>query len=316
VFAWREQRDVLVRAVPIGRPFSAVHAVRDCPLCGGREARMIWIEAGYSYVRCRSCGAIFSDLRELDYERVRHNVWNDEAPDADALEFYGAARELVHRRFLERYPPSGEGRLLDIGCGLGFFLERARGEGWDVQGIDTSEAWVRLANARLGAELVQCETLDRADLPAASFDLITAWDVLEHIFHPVRFLAQARRLLARGGRLFIRTPNIAYGYPVYAARRWLLGHNVELGPTNHVVYFTAATMRRALSLADLAPVDWPVLVPPQVALAPRPGARLGTGQQLLIAAKNAYATTADAIAGASRGRIVIGSDLDVLTRAA
>jgi 2-polyprenyl-3-methyl-5-hydroxy-6-metoxy-1,4-benzoquinol methylase len=286
-----------------------IATARRCPWCEDRRARLIWVEAGYGYVRCSSCGGVFSNLSACEYARTRHNAWNDDLTSGATAAFYGAARGPAQDEFLERNPPVGNGRLLDVGCGLGFFLDRARRRGWEVQGVDTSPAWVEHANSLIGARLVQCTSVERASLAAGSFALVTVWDVIEHIFDPVPFLAHLRTLLAPGGRLFIRTPNIAYCYPVYAGRRWLLGHDVELGPTNHVVYFTAATMRDALGRAGLRASDWWVHVPPQVAPHQWADSR---GEVGVIAAKDAYARVARALAWVSGGRLVLGSDLDVM----
>jgi 2-polyprenyl-3-methyl-5-hydroxy-6-metoxy-1,4-benzoquinol methylase len=290
----------------------AIATARACPWCGHRRARVIWAESGYRYVRCSSCGGVFSNLTEDEYGRARHNVWNEDAPTRATLQFYGAARERAHAEFLARNPPAGNGRLLDVGCGLGFFLARAQQHGWDAHGIDTSPTWVRYANARLGAQQVQCVSAEDAGFAPGSFSLITAWDVIEHIFDPIPFLAHLCTLVAPGGGLFIRTPNIAYGYPVYAARRWVLGHEVELGPTNHVVYFSARTMRDALARAGLSARDWWVHVPPQVA----PDAGDARRETRVIAAKDSYARLARVLARASAGRLVLGSDLDVMCVAA
>jgi 2-polyprenyl-3-methyl-5-hydroxy-6-metoxy-1,4-benzoquinol methylase len=290
-----------------------MHPTRPCPICETRWARRIWWEDGYAYVRCHTCSAVFADLLEAEYERARHNAWDEDVPTDEALAFYGAARERVHAEFLNRNPPRGNGRLLDIGCGLGFFLARAKDRGWDVHGVDTSASWVSLANARLDRQhRVHVGTVGEANLPAESFDLITAWDVIEHTFDPVRFLTGARELMAPQGRLFIRTPNISYGYPVYAVRRWVLRHDVELGPTNHVVYFTAATLTRALLTAGLRPVEWSVYVPPQVALRPRVGGTSSRPQRAFVVAKNLYSRGASTLAQVTNGRLMIGSDLDVL----
>jgi 2-polyprenyl-3-methyl-5-hydroxy-6-metoxy-1,4-benzoquinol methylase len=267
---------------------------------------VVWVERGHGYVRCSSCGGIFSNLTEQTYERARHNAWDEASPTVSALGFYGEARARAHAEFLDHHPPAGNGRLLDVGCGLGFFLDAARRRGWEVRGIDTSPSWVQAANRRLGRDVVELGGVEQGSFPPGSFALITAWDVIEHVFDPVSFLLALRGLLAPGGRLFIRTPNIAYCYPVYAARRWLLRQDVELGPTNHVVYFSAGTMRAALARAGLRASEWPVHVPPQVA---PPGAG---PQAAVIAAKNAYAGVARRLASASSGRVVVGSDLDVV----
>src|SRR5688572_10283048 len=107
---------------------------RSCPFCGTRSARPMWHEDGLRYVRCTTCSGVFTDVEEWAYERGRHNVWDEGVPDADSLGFYGDARQAAHSAFLERMPPWGNPRLLDVGCGLAFFLELAAARGWEVHG--------------------------------------------------------------------------------------------------------------------------------------------------------------------------------------
>jgi 2-polyprenyl-3-methyl-5-hydroxy-6-metoxy-1,4-benzoquinol methylase len=296
--------------------FSLAVAARPCPWCAQRQSRRVWSEGGHFYVRCRACGGFFADISEPEYEQTRRNAWDEESLNDDVATFYGDARERTHADFLDRYPPFGRRRLLDVGCGLGYFIANAQSRGWEVSGVDTSPSWVRLANQRLGADRVACATIEQSALAPGSFDLITAWDVIEHIFDPIQFLLALRELLAPGGRIFIRTPNLAYVYPVYAARRCVLGHNVELGPTNHVVYFNARTMRTALERAGLRPTEWPVHVPPQVAFSASRQTDHTPRRAAIIAAKNSYARIAAPLARLTNGRIVTASDLDVMCVAA
>jgi 2-polyprenyl-3-methyl-5-hydroxy-6-metoxy-1,4-benzoquinol methylase len=263
-------------------------------------------------VRCASCGVLFSDVDRATYEADQRNVWHSGELSAGTTAFYGAARERAQDRFLAAYPPAGPGRrLLDLGCGLGFFVSRALEDGWEAFGCDTSQPWAEQAARRAGAERIILGAVEEIPAAAGRFDLITSWDVLEHIFEPLPFLRAARRLLAPGGRLFLRTPNEAWVYPSYLARRLLLGEAVELGPLNHVVYYRAATLRLALGRAGLSPTDWPGLPPPQVGYANRDTA-LGARRALVVAAKNAHAAAARGLARASAGRLVLGSDLDVV----
>ena len=194
---------------------------------------------------------VWADISREDYAARRHNVWDEPQISAESEDFYGRARERVHREFLRRVagPP---GRLLDVGCGLGYFLARAQAAGWQVRGSDTSQAWVRLANERLGGPVASVGELPEALAADERFELITAWDVIEHVHDPLGFLEGLASHLAPGGAIFLRTPNLAYVLPLYALRR-RLGHDVRLGPTNHVVYFTAPTLRRALERAGCAP---------------------------------------------------------------
>lgn len=258
---------------------------------------------------CGRCGAVFSDVSEETYVHLRHNVWDEDQTSEQARRFYRDMRAAVHRDFLEYVGRDrSPGRLLDVGCGLGVFMQRAQEHGWEVHGCDTSAAWVAQARELLGASGAVTHSDALALEPCAGgYDLITLWDVIEHIYEPLEVLAHLRTLLAPGGQVFIRTPNILYVWPIYGFRRSLLGHPVELGPLNHVVYFQRATMGRALALAGLAPRVWRVFRPPQVPLG---------SSTTSVRLKNAYARIALAIADASGGYVVLGSDLDVFAEAA
>ena len=98
------------------------------------------------------------------------------------------------------------GRLLDVGCGDGVYLNRMRQRGWKVEGIDFDQKAVKNAKIRFGLEL-RCGDLAEAKFPDNSFDAITMSHVIEHVPNPVEFLKEARRVLKPGGRVVILTPN-------------------------------------------------------------------------------------------------------------
>jgi 2-polyprenyl-3-methyl-5-hydroxy-6-metoxy-1,4-benzoquinol methylase len=283
---------------------------RRCPVCSSPRARPVWHEQRCRYVRCSSCGVIFSDVDAATYTAAGRNAWHEAELSSKTQSFYGVARELTHRRFLQRFRPWGASRLLDVGCGLGYFVARASSIGWDAYGCDTSEYWSKHAAGVTGMpERIACSG-PRTGLFGGGFDLITVWDVLEHIHDPLPFLRTIADLLAPGGRIFIRTPNIAWVYPTYAVRRHLLRSDVTLGPLNHVVYYSSATLCAALRAAELRPVAGMVLPPPQVGIANRrPQADRRSAATRL---KNLHAAGANLIARPSRGHLALGADLDLV----
>jgi 2-polyprenyl-6-hydroxyphenyl methylase/3-demethylubiquinone-9 3-methyltransferase len=290
-----------------------LQAARSCPLCGERQGREVWREEGYRYLSCSRCGLVFSDLSADHYVAVQHNVWNEVTNDPGVAPFYGTARDHAHSEFLRKNRARPGDRLLDVGCGLGFFASRALEAGWDVLGCEPSPTWAGQAQARIGSGRVLQGTADDPALNDLRFDLITAWDVVEHVFDPVPFLVRLRGLLAPGGRLFLRTPNFAYVWPVYGLRKKVLRHDVKLGPTNHVVYFSASTMRAALARAGLSAIDWSTLPPPQVSVTRKP-TEASTGEDHpSVLLKNAFAGFAGWLGRSTSGRLVLGADLDVLS---
>jgi 2-polyprenyl-3-methyl-5-hydroxy-6-metoxy-1,4-benzoquinol methylase len=284
---------------------------RSCPLCDAATGRPVWRDGSLRYVRCVRCGVVFSDVDRARYVTEQHNVWHEEELGPETIAFYRTARERVHEEFLDRFEPAS-GRLLDVGCGLGYFVERALTRGWDAYGCDTSAAWVAEARTRVDRQRFALGGPDPSQF-TGRFDLVTAWDVLEHVHDPLPFLRALSALTVPGGRVFIRTPNLVWIYPTYGLRRHLFKEHLELGALNHVVYYTSATLRRALRGSGLEPVEWPVLVPPQVGLANRDPSQAGRRSSVTVV-KNAHARLADCVARASRGRVVVGADLDVVAR--
>jgi 2-polyprenyl-3-methyl-5-hydroxy-6-metoxy-1,4-benzoquinol methylase len=142
-----------------------------------------------------------------------------------------------HEETVDRVAPSLpiNGRLLDVGCAEGTFLDafRARLPGWEVHGVDPSSRFVdfalshyRLENVRMG------ELGEVVNWPAESFDLLTANHLLEHLLDPNEFFLSARHLLREGGLVFVDVPD---------AEGCVGGiNNLHIA---HLYHFSQATMR-------------------------------------------------------------------------
>jgi 2-polyprenyl-3-methyl-5-hydroxy-6-metoxy-1,4-benzoquinol methylase len=123
-------------------------------------------------------------------------------------------------------------RLLEIGCGSGAFLARMRRLGWDVCGLDPDPAAVSWGRHAYGLD-VGCGTLDQADFPVDSFDVITMNHVIEHVHDPMALLAECQRILRPGGKLILTTPNAnSWGHKIFA-RYWR-----GLEPPRHFMIFS------------------------------------------------------------------------------
>jgi 2-polyprenyl-3-methyl-5-hydroxy-6-metoxy-1,4-benzoquinol methylase len=138
------------------------------------------------------------------------------------------------------------GRLLDVGCGAGFFLEAARQRGWNCSGCEFSPDLADYVRKQL-----QIEVLDGPfeDLPftTESYDAVTMWDVLEHTRDPRVALSKAWEILRPGGLIFLITPNIDGLYPrvTYWPGR-LVSYWPHPTPPAHTFQFSKATLRRLL----------------------------------------------------------------------
>jgi SAM-dependent methyltransferase len=144
-----------------------------------------------------------------------------------------------HLKPLERIagPPAGR-PLLDVGCYTGVFVEIADKHGWQASGIEPSRWAVQEAQTR-GLRVVQ-GTLQDAALPEAAFDVITLWDVIEHVMDPRGTVESAYRLLKPGGLIVLHTIDIDSLFARLMGRRW--PWLMEM----HLFYFSRRTMRAML----------------------------------------------------------------------
>ncbi len=224
-----------------------------CVLCSapvdvGRD--LAWRKDGHDIVRCPSCGLVFR--AELPDEQALSRIYDENyfRDRLDAVDRHGYADYVrdapLHRasalrrlRLLNGRLPQ-RGRLLDVGCAAGFFVDEARRAGWEASGIDVSEAMVDWARTELRVPVV-CTTFARAEVEPAPLDAITMWDYIEHSIEPRKDLAKAREHLRPGGIVALSTGDIGTLSARLAGRRWHL-----LTPEHHNFFFATGTLRRLL----------------------------------------------------------------------
>src|SRR5262245_27840110 len=153
------------------------------------------------------------------------------------------------RNSLTALPFTGEGRMLDFGCGGGWYARQMCERGWHVTGMDFSAHAAREVTRRYGIP-VHVGTLPHPAVAPESFDLITMGCVLEHVHDPHQVIAGAAQALRPGGNLVIVVPNIAsWGFRHFGRDWWPL----EL--PRHLLHFTPATLRRLVEAHGLQVVE-------------------------------------------------------------
>jgi SAM-dependent methyltransferase len=165
------------------------------------------------------------------------------AGTADAGVRFGPAQgilQMFRRARVRHCTGRRRGRALDVGCGDGSFLIGLARQGWEVFGTELSAPIAATAKQRLG-DRVRIEEIEKISHQEASFDLITFWHVLEHLDHPRRALAAARRLIKSDGTVVIAVPNIGSLQAQLFKQDWL-----HLDVPRHRWHFDPGT------LSDLA----------------------------------------------------------------
>jgi 2-polyprenyl-3-methyl-5-hydroxy-6-metoxy-1,4-benzoquinol methylase len=169
-------------------------------------------EATYTFCRCGGCGVLYQHPRPPRATIGRYYPADDSYPPFRAavaaeppLRRFARRRSLLKRcALVQRHVAAGS--LLDVGCATGdFLIEMAQQPGWRAFGAEPSAAAARYA-AAAGA-LVARGSLNTAAFAAGTFDAVTLWDVLEHVYEPRAALGEAVRLLRPGGILVISQPN-------------------------------------------------------------------------------------------------------------
>ena len=202
-----------------------------------------------NFVQCLHCGLIYQNprpsLEEMEkyYPKQYEDQVNIFLPENPSLATRLALRYGMRRRVATFAPFHAKGHLLDIGCGSGFFLESARKTGnWQVFGVETSPQAVKTARQVYGLDVIE-GTLEDADFKAETFEVVTLWDVLEHMHDPSATLIEIHRILKPGGILVIRVPNASSRDRSHFGSAW-----AGWDAPRHLYIFSPHTLNQLLSM--------------------------------------------------------------------
>lgn len=228
-----------------------VPASKPCPLCSHGESdvhQCIEVARGpaagkYALRRCRACELIYLDPRLPD--SILAKLYGDDFYFSTGHALANIAELVLHRiqcarqGRVERH--TRRGSLLDVGSGDGRFVAHMADRGWKATGLDFSPAAQVLAESRGSEGRFVCGSIFDAQFEPESFDVITMWQVLEHIGEPCAFLERAHRLLRRGGTFLAAVPNIESVSARIAGERWW-----GLDVPRHLVHYSPRTLRLGL----------------------------------------------------------------------
>ena len=167
----------------------------------------------YAIAKCARCGLlynrnfkdgggdanIFSESYYKDVQKQAFAHVGDAAVEDASLLSYARGLEFVESR-------AGVGRVLDVGCAFGSFLDVAKGRGWKVKGVEISPYSSRFAREEKKLDVLT-GVLTKADIGSEPFDFITFWDVLEHVTDVTGNVRVAAKKLKPGGHLLLTTDN-------------------------------------------------------------------------------------------------------------
>jgi SAM-dependent methyltransferase len=224
------------------------HSPQRCPVCLSQTVRSALQKDGVPILRCEDCRLRFcpSEPDRAALARLYGEAYF--TGGGDGYEHYlqdEATHRRQARRYLRRIARLGirPGRLLDVGCAAGFFLDEARCAGWQVTGVDVSPYAVRHAREVLGLDVHRGDFL-AVDLPPNGFDLVTAFNVFEHLPSPRATADRLARLVRPEGFLLIETWDAESLAAGFLGARW---H--QYSPEYVPYYYTRRSLERLFGRA-------------------------------------------------------------------
>ncbi len=218
---------------------------------------LMFTKRGWDMYRCPSCHLVSTNLKQ-SYEPFvrkfyRKGYFRGEE-ECGAYAQYEEDKRFItrnwnhHTKVIAQYKKKG--KLLDIGCAMGFFMELMSEKGFDVYGFDPSDFAVSRAPKFLNSH-IQVGTITSVTYPKESFDVITMLDVFEHLEDPVGNLKKVYSWLKKDGILLVAT-----GDTNSVAAKILREHWTFFTPPQHIHCFNKVGIRTVLSRSGFMPVTW------------------------------------------------------------
>jgi len=234
-------------------------SISTCPVCGSQDIKEALTAVDYTVSKetfpiwqCEVCTLRFT--QDIPGEEFIGRYYQS----ADYISHSNTGKGIVNRLYLlvRNYTLKRKrnliisatnlstGSLLDVGAGTGAFASAMRKSGWRVVGLEPDTQARQLAQQLNQINLQPSQ--DLFSLPEKSFDAITLWHVLEHVHNLQGYLAQLKKLLTAGGRLFIAVPNYT-SYDAELYHQFWAAYDVP----RHLYHFSPRAMNHLLSMHQL-----------------------------------------------------------------
>ncbi|HXA02126.1 MAG TPA: class I SAM-dependent methyltransferase [Cytophagaceae bacterium] len=225
--------------------------IKNCPICNSLIFNYLIqckdytvSEESFKIVECKDCGFVFTNPIPDESEIIKYYKSDNYISHSDTKKglmniLYHQVRKITLKKKLNLVNNlSKKRRLLDIGCGTGYFLKRCKEDGWTIEGTEPDPDARKIAEQITNSEISETIFTKNKDL---SYDMITMWHVLEHVHKINECIEKISSLLAAGGKLIIAVPNCkSYDAKIYG-ENWA-AYDVP----RHLYHFTAESMAKLL----------------------------------------------------------------------
>lgn len=227
---------------------------RNCPSCNNKYKKFVCEKDNLKIVKCNKCSLIYVSPT-FDYEHYL-KLYSNQSYQNIVRKLGEKSHEYRKKRFgserlniLKRHYQKKRCSLLEIGCSTGFFIEQVKKNGWDALGLELNPSAVKFAQDRKLNVINKDFTKMKFK---TKFDIICAFDVLEHLYDPLKVVKKVKKVLKKNGLFFLYVPNWQ------SATRLLIGEENShfVWPTHHLTYFTPSTLENFLSRQGFNLVYW------------------------------------------------------------
>ena len=224
-----------------------------CILCNASDFDVIHQKERWQYRRCLNCGLVSLHPSPTPQELMKN--YEDYLPTRP--EEIGKWRKMMKpvinksADLIECRINTGRGRLLDVGCGYGFFLQEMKSRGWRAEGVEISQTGRQYVREKWGIH-VYSEPLENLDIRENSFDVVTLFYLIEHVSDPLALLKKVNKILKPGCLILLRWPHTTPIVRILGP----LSRKLDLYHTPYHLYdFSPKTMKELLVLSDFKGIE-------------------------------------------------------------
>ena len=216
-----------------------------CDLCGADDTSLLFTARDidlsgkdlFNVVRCKKCGLVYLNPRPTKQELGKfypEEYFLGHADTEGGIDKYQYQKMKKIKKF------KSKGKILDVGCGTGYFLTVAKENGWETRGVEVSKIAASYARKKFSIDVFAGELLE-AGYPDEYFDVVTLWHVLAHLPNPSETLAEVNRVLKKDGLLILTVPNIRGFQAKIFKEFWF-----HLDVPRHLYFFDMDTLEQIL----------------------------------------------------------------------
>ncbi|MFC1624888.1 class I SAM-dependent methyltransferase [Patescibacteria group bacterium] len=206
--------------------------MNKCIICKSSKFKVLYKSKDWQIEKCLKCGLVRTKRQKKESLSDYHRDEQYLVSEKQFVNIFKKRIEIINKLFIKK------GRVVDIGCSTGIFLNLLKDEGWEVLGIEPSRS-AKYAKQK-GLEVIN-KTFEETKLPNNKYDLVVLNHTLEHLNNPLQVLKKVYSILKKGGIVFVDVPNFGSISSVIFRKRYKF-----LLPKEHNYHFTKDSLEKLL----------------------------------------------------------------------